>query len=65
MGMAGSGLAAPNMLGAIKAENRTEMTTTDFTSSEGVDEGLDKAAVESQTEMVGAETQITREKLES
>ena len=65
MGMAGSGLAAPNMLGAIEAENRTGMTTTDFTSSEGVDEGPDKAAVESQTEMVGAETQITREKLES
>jgi hypothetical protein len=64
MGMAGSGLASPNILGAIEAENRTEMTTTDFTSSEGVDEGLDKAGVESQTEMVGAETQITREKLE-
>ena len=65
MGMAGSGLAAPNMPGAIEAENRTETTTTDFTSSGGVDEGPDKAAVESQTEMVGAETQITREKLEN
>jgi HD domain len=65
MGMAGSGLAAPNMPGAIEAENRTEMTTTDFNSSGGVDEGSDKAAAESQTEMVGAETQITREKLEN
>jgi HD domain len=65
MGMAGPGLAAPNRLGAIEAEGRTEMTTADFTSSEGVDEGLDKAGVESQTEMVGAETKITREKLES
>jgi hypothetical protein len=65
MGMGGPGLAAPNILGAIEAGGRTEMTTADFTSSEGVDEGLDKAGVESQTEMVGAETQITREKLES
>jgi hypothetical protein len=65
MGMGGPGLAAPNMLGAIEAESRTEMTTTDFTSSEGVDEGRDKAGVESQTEKVGAETKITREKLEN
>jgi hypothetical protein len=65
MGMAGSGLASPNMLGAIEAESRTEMTTADFTSSEGVDEGLDKVGVESQTGMVGAETKITQEKIES
>jgi hypothetical protein len=37
------------------------MTATDFTSSEG----LDKAVVESQTEMAGAKTNITQEKLES
>src|SRR5262249_16334284 len=42
MGMAGPGLASPNMLGAIEAESRTETTTTDFTPSEGGDEGLDK-----------------------
>ena len=65
MGMGGPGLAAPNILGAIEAGGRTGMTTADFTSSEGVDEGLDKVGVESQTETVGAETQITREKLES
>jgi len=65
MGMAGSGLASPNLLGAIEAESRTEMTTTDFTSSEVVDEGFDKAGVESQTGMVGAETKIKQEKLES
>src|SRR5262249_19398179 len=65
IGLADSGLASPNMPGGIEAESRTERTTADFTSSEGVDEGLDKAGVESQTETVGAETQITREKLEN
>jgi hypothetical protein len=56
MGMAGSDLASPNMLGSIEAESRTEMNTADFTSSEGVDEGLNKAGVESQTGVAGAET---------
>ena len=65
MEMAGSDLAAPNMPGATEVESRTDMTAADFTSSEGLDEGLDKARVESQTEMAGAETKITQEKLES
>jgi hypothetical protein len=63
--MAGSDLAAPNILGAIDAESRTEMTTADFTSSEGLDEGFDKAGFESQTEMAGAETKLSQEKFES
>src|SRR5262249_62420029 len=63
IGMADSGLASPNMPGAIEAESRTERTPADFTSSEGVDEALDKAGGESQTETAGAETQITRQKL--
>jgi hypothetical protein len=41
------------MLGGIEVESRTETTATDFTSSEGLDERLDKAGVESQTEMSG------------
>ena len=65
MEMAGSDLAAPNMLGAIEDERRAEMTATDFTSSEGLDEGLDKAGFESQTEMAGAEGKKMQEKLES
>jgi HD domain-containing protein len=64
MEMAGSDLAATNMLGAIEVESRREITATDFTSSEGLDDVLDIPGVESQTEMSGAETKITREKLE-
>jgi len=51
--------------GEAGIETQPEMAAADFTSSEGPGEGLDKAGAEAQTEMAGAETQITREKLES
>jgi HD domain len=51
--------------GEAGIEAQPEMAASDFASSEGLGEGLDKAGVEAQPEMAGAETQITREKLES
>jgi len=63
--MAGVYFPASETHDEVMAGGRMEIATTDFTSSEGLDEGLDKAVGESHTEMAGAETKITQEKLES
>jgi hypothetical protein len=51
---------SPEAPGATEVESRTEAPTTDLTSSGA----LGGAGVEGQTEMAGAETQITQEKFE-
>src|SRR5262245_8528986 len=65
MEMVREDFTSPNMPGAAEVESRTKTAGHDFASSEGLDEGLDKAGAEDETEMAGPEPKITQEKLES